>query len=153
MRRFFSAFFVSSLFAFGLFYLINGGKFNLISPIPRVYGANVSAEAELNSWFPKFTVSSPAKKALLPKLDLSSKSAILVDYDTGEVIYSKEPKARLPVASDVKIMTSLLVLEKAKLDDTFLVSDKAYHAGEDSMDLSPGEKLSVDDLLYGLILV
>ena len=77
----------------------------------------------------------------------------MVDPDSGEVIYQKDAKARLPVASVVKIMTALVALERGQLSDVYTVSEKASKVGENSMSLTAGEKLTLEELLYGLMLV
>ncbi|MBI2598812.1 D-alanyl-D-alanine carboxypeptidase [Candidatus Curtissbacteria bacterium] len=151
MGRFVSVLLLSFL-ALGIFYLARGEDFNIISPLPRAHGQE-SKSPRPNDWFPKEARTLGVKDPGLPSLQLSSKSAILVDFDSGETIFGKNPKERLPVASTVKIMTALIALENRKLEDIFTVSENAYRAGENSMDLSPGEKLTLRELLYGLILV
>ena len=84
---------------------------------------------------------------------LSAKSAIVVNYDTGDVLYAKAAKDRLPVASTVKIMTALVALENANVDDKFSVSANAASIGENIMGLAEGERLTVEELLYGMMLV
>lgn len=118
----------------------------IVSPIPKVFGA--SLPKVINQWFPK-----DADNHLVGTFSLSAKSAILVDYDTGKVIFAKDENARLPAASTVKIMTALVALEKSKLEDIFVVSEKASKIGENSMGLTAGEKLTLEELLYGLMLV
>lgn len=116
------------------------------SPIPKVFGTSQVKSEKI--WAPdnKKNVSSKS-------LNLSSKSAILVDYETGEVIFAKEPKEKLPVASTVKIMTALIALENARLTDVFTVYKKAVDAGENTMYLTEGEKLTLEELTYGMMLV
>jgi len=139
--------------ALSSFYLYKSNRLGIISPVPKAYGSSAST-LQQNTWFPREVGESRVLGAKSrPSFSLSAKSAILVDYDTGEVIFSKDAKARLPVASDVKIMTALVALEKKKVSDMFTVSERAYKVGEDSMDLSVGEKLTLSDLLHGLILV
>ncbi|MEX2028431.1 MAG: D-alanyl-D-alanine carboxypeptidase family protein [Candidatus Curtissbacteria bacterium] len=132
---------------FSIFYFSRSDNSGVVLPVPKVFGA-VSNAQDSNSWFPQTTTDVSAQK-----IQLGAKSAILVDYDTKKVLYEKNPKERLPVASVVKIMTALIALEEKSLGDVFTVSEKAYRAGENSMDLSPGEKLTLDELLHGLILV
>ena len=120
----------------------------------KVFGENTSASlapTAPNDWFPKLNDKSSAKGA--SDLNIYAKSAFLVNYDTGEVIFAKDAKAKLPAGSTIKIMTGILALERAKVSDVFAVSVKAASIGEDSMNLSEGEQLSVNDLLYGLMLV
>lgn len=118
----------------------------IVSPVSGVFGE--SLPKVVNEWFPK-----GGSDSLAQTFSISAKSALLVDYDTGQVIFAKDEKARLPAASTIKIMTALAALEKAKLTDQFLVSDKASKVGENSMGLTIGEKLTLEELLYGLMLV
>lgn len=85
------------------------------------------------------------------KPEIQAKSAILYDLTTQKVLFSKNPKEKLPMASLTKIMTAIIALEHPKEDNEYLVEGQAL-VGEDSMGLSSGEVLSLQDLLYGLIL-
>lgn len=119
----------------------------------RVFGEHIVAPASplpANIWFPK--LDSADTNVNTDVLNVSAKSAILVDYDTGAVLFAKDAKARLPAGSTIKIMTALLALERAKTGDVFAVSQKAASVGEDSMNLTEGEQLTRDELLYGLML-
>lgn len=90
---------------------------------------------------------------LLPSTDttLTAKSALIYDIDSKQVLFSKNPAEKLPMASLTKIMTAIVGLEYKRDDDTYLVDREAL-VGEDSMGLISGEKLSLNDLLYGLLL-
>ena len=116
------------------------------SPVPDVRGKSESNIS--NDWFP---TSKNSKNT--DSLNISARSAILVDYDTGEVIYAKNPLERLPAASTIKIMTALVTLENAKLSDKFTVSERAAKIGENAMGLTQGETLTLEELLYGAMLV
>src|SRR3990170_1794169 len=116
------------------------------APVPDVYGTSKSNIS--NDWFPKSKISKNTVS-----LNILAKSAILVDYDTGEVVYAKNPLERLPAASTIKIMTALVALENAKLSDRFTVSEKAATIGENVMGLTQGETLTFEELLYGAMLV
>lgn len=109
-----------------------------------VFGDKVTV---INTWFPNTN-----SDVGLHDVNVSASSAILVNYENGEVLYAKDALKRLPAASTIKIMTALVALEKAGLDETYLVSKKASEVGEDSMGLSEGEKVSMEYLLYGLML-
>ncbi len=78
--------------------------------------------------------------------------AALISADTGELIYGRNSNAILPMASTTKIMTALVVLESLRLDDVFTVPPEACGIEGSSIYLSPGEKITVRDLLYGLML-
>lgn len=121
-------------------------RLTFISPVPKVYGTSDTVKI-MNKWYPDNSVDLQGTN-----FDISAKSAIVVDYDTGGVIFSKNSNERLPAASTIKIMTALLALDNKKLTDKFVISQKAASVGEDSMGLSEGEQLTLDELLYGLLL-
>lgn len=84
--------------------------------------------------------------------DNSARSCILVCMDGGRVLYEKNADEFLPIASTTKIMTAMLVLESCKLDDEVVIPPACADVEGSSMDLTPGETVSVEDLLYGLML-
>lgn len=135
------------LVAFG-FWLYSADGVLFVTPIPKVFGATQYEDKIHNDWFPK-----QSSLETEGALNISANSAILVDYDTGEILYGKDIDKRQPVASTVKIMTALLALKNAKLTDVFTVSESAAKVGENSMILSAGEKLTLEELLYGMMLV
>lgn len=149
MGKFFAVVFLSVV-AFLVFTLTYQKDNGISSPIPKIFGITSKQEVA-NGWFPK--ISSVSADKNLGDLNLSAKSALVVNYDSGEVVYAKNAKERLPVASTVKIMTALVALENKGVDDAFTVSSKAAHIGEDSMGLSEGERITLKELLYGLMLV
>src|SRR4030042_4124203 len=134
------------LIAIGSFFYWQKDKNLLFSPTAGDIG--VSKTQIVNNWFPL-----PKSSKELNSLGPSAKSAILVNYETGDVIYAKDPTLKLAAASTIKIMTALVALENAKLSDKFIVSEKAAKIGENSMNLAVGEKLTIEELLYGLMLV
>lgn len=88
-------------------------------------------------------------------LNVSSKSAILMDVSTGQVLYEKNSHEKLPPASVTKVMTMLLIVEaldsgKIKLDDQVQISDTAASMGGSQIFLEPGEIQKVDTLLKGI---
>ncbi len=85
-------------------------------------------------------------------IEISAKSAIVLEYGTGQVLYAKDADRRLPMASTTKIMTALLALEQGELTDRVQISTKAAHTEGSSMYLKPGQSLSLETLLYGLML-
>ena len=84
-------------------------------------------------------------------VQLSATAAILMDADSGEVLYEKDAARRMRIASTTKIMTALVVLEHARLTDTITVTGDHMVEGS-SMYLKPGEVVTVEELLYGLLL-
>ena len=93
-----------------------------------------------------------------PKVDI--KTAILVDYDSNEIIYELEPDMSIYPASMTKIMTSIIVFDllkdnKLSLDDKFIISEKAWRlsqSGYSSMFLMINDEVSVENLLKGIII-
>lgn len=85
-------------------------------------------------------------------LEVSAHSAILMDGDTGRVLYEKSPDERSLIASTTKIMTALVALETGGMDETVTVPAEAAGIEGSSMYLKAGETLTRRDLLYGMML-
>lgn len=85
-------------------------------------------------------------------LDVSAKAACLMERDSKRVLYQKNAQVKLPMASTTKIMTALLAVENCDLNQTLTVPPEASGIEGSSIWLSPGEKLTVEELLYGLML-
>ena len=79
-------------------------------------------------------------------------AAVLMDYTTGALLYQKNADQHRPPASTTKILTAIIALERGKLDQVLTASVKAATAGGSSIWLVRGEKHSLRDLLYGLLL-
>lgn len=87
-----------------------------------------------------------------PPPPILARAAILVDMQTGKVLFAQHADERLPMASTTKITTAALVLQHGGLHDMVRVSEKAATIGESTMELAKGERLTVRQLLYGLLL-
>lgn len=87
-------------------------------------------------------------------INIYSKAAILVDTETGDILYSKNGDSKVYPASTTKILTAILVLEKLDLNSTVVVSKTAVQipAGSSNAALKAGEVISIKDLLYCLLL-
>ncbi|NLK44663.1 MAG: D-alanyl-D-alanine carboxypeptidase [Tissierellia bacterium] len=85
-------------------------------------------------------------------LDLTSSSSILIDSSTGRILYEKNPHIKMPMASTTKIMTALVALEQGNLDDEVIIKKEAVGIEGSSIYLREGEKISLEELLYGLML-
>lgn len=99
----------------------------------------------------------PQQDASTIDLAPSARSSILMDADTGTVIYEKNSHDRLPPASITKIMTLLLVMEaldegKIKLTDMVRTSEYAASMGGSQIFLEQGEEMSVEDMIKGIAL-
>lgn len=85
-------------------------------------------------------------------LSVSAQYACVIDTQTGRVIYEKNAYSRHSMASTTKIMTALVALENSNLNDIVTVSKNAAGVEGTSLYLKAGEKISMEDLLYGLML-
>lgn len=84
--------------------------------------------------------------------DVSASQAVLMDLDSGEVLFAKEAHERRPIASITKIMTALIAVESGKMEEEAVVSRKAIYTEGSSIYLEQGEKIKIKDLVYGLML-
>lgn len=92
------------------------------------------------------------QKAELPPLKLYAHGAVLMDAASGRVLYSKNGEEQLPMASTTKIMTLILTLEQANLEDVVTVSSYAASMPDVQLNIREGEQYRLKDLLYSLML-
>lgn len=85
-------------------------------------------------------------------LALYAQSAVLMDADTGRILYAKNAEEQRPMASTTKIMTLILALENANPDDIVTVSDYAASMPDVQLHLRAGEHYRLGDLLYSMML-
>ena len=85
-------------------------------------------------------------------LALYAQSAVLMDADTGRILYAKNAKEQRPMASTTKIMTLILALENANPDDIVMISDYAASMPDVQLHLRAGEHYRLGDLLYSMML-
>ncbi len=83
---------------------------------------------------------------------LSAPQAVLVESQTGDVILRKDSDAERPVASTTKLMTALLVLERASLNDVYTAVPYDAQEAESRINLQAGERMTVRDLMRALLL-
>ncbi len=102
--------------------------------------------------FPPKTISSAAAAAEQEPPELTATAAIVIDSETGTVVFSKQPDERLPMASTTKIMTSILVLESLDLDEKVIVPKSVTGTAGSLAGLMWGEVLTVEELMYALLL-
>ncbi|MBR6185132.1 MAG: D-alanyl-D-alanine carboxypeptidase [Clostridia bacterium] len=81
-----------------------------------------------------------------------ARAAILVESTTGRVLYEKNADERLPMASTTKIMTALLAIERGDPADIVTAGPNAFGVPGTSLYLSLGEQLTLEEMLYGLML-
>lgn len=85
-------------------------------------------------------------------LALYAQSAVLIDADTGRILYAKNAEEQRPMASTTKIMTLILALENANPDDIVMISDYAASMPDVQLHLRAGEHYRLGDLLYSMML-
>lgn len=83
---------------------------------------------------------------------VDAKGAVLIDADSGRILFGQNENQMLPMASTTKIMTALLALENASLTDTVTTGKNASGVTGTSMYLAVDEQLSMEHMLYGLML-
>ena len=93
----------------------------------------------------------PARAASDPPA-ISAPSAVLIEASSGEVLFQRAAERRRAIASTTKLMTALLTMERAKLSDDATAADYVAAPIESKLSLRPGERMSVADLLRGLML-
>lgn len=89
-------------------------------------------------------------------LNIQAKSAILMDFDTGTVVFAKNEKEHMPIASMVKIMTLLLTMEeidggRLSVDDMICASENAASMGGSQAFLDAGSNYSVNELIKSIV--
>ena len=99
-----------------------------------------------------FAFSVSAEEPIHTSPSLSAQSAVLMEGESGAVICEKNAHTRLPMASTTKIMTALVALELATPDTVILVDERAVGTEGSSIYLCAGEKLTLEELLYALML-
>jgi D-alanyl-D-alanine carboxypeptidase (penicillin-binding protein 5/6) len=99
-----------------------------------------------------------AHAAAAPPYDIQAKQAIMVDYTTGTVLMEKNPDEHMTPSSMTKMMTDYVVFDALKkkamkLDEELTVSERAWKMGGSTMFLKVGDRVKVEDLLKGTIIV
>lgn len=98
-----------------------------------------------------------SKETAAPNFELPVRSAVLMDFSTGTVLYEQNPDEALPPASVTKVMTLLLIMEavdsgQISLDDMISVSDYAASMGGSQVYLEPGETMRAEDLIKSIVI-
>ncbi|HEX8229177.1 MAG TPA: D-alanyl-D-alanine carboxypeptidase family protein [Chloroflexia bacterium] len=104
----------------------------------------------LGSWS-RVAGAAPAYQEALAEPEIGARAAVVVEYPSGRILYARAMHDQLAPASTTKILTAILAMEYGKLDDVFTVVDDDL-VGESSMGLSSGERQTLMDLIYGMLL-
>lgn len=109
-------------------------------------------------WFIALSISLVSITSLVPhvsakeKIKVGAESAIMMDMDSKKVLFTKNANKKMKIASITKIMTAILAIENATLDQVVNVKRSAVGVEGSSIFLKEGEKISMQTLLYGLML-
>lgn len=112
---------------------------SVLSPIYKIRSYAV-ADNERNGYY------------LEDNIKISAECAILTEASSGRVLFASNAEAKRAMASTTKIMTALVVIENCELDDIVAIPKEAVGIEGSSIYLAAGEKLTVKELLYGLML-
>ncbi len=94
----------------------------------------------------------PKRETQAEKLGVLAKAWALLDARTGEVLAGQAANERLPIASTTKLMTAYVAMKEMPLDKVVRAAPYDAEYGESLLETRPGQKISVRDLIYGLIL-
>lgn len=146
-------FLIAMITSFGTFYVSNSHSADAIqklnSPIPEFLNLIKNKQVfTLALWQPDLNnvKGTSIKKPIIP-----ARVAFVYDLTTRQVLFSQNAKEKVPMASLTKVMTAIIALDNPQKNDRYIVRKQSI-VGEDSMGLSEGEILTLEELLYGLML-
>ncbi len=120
---------------------------------PKVFADDEDLEEDINDTAWIYEQIEAASSNVTNEPIINSRAAVIYDRTSGEVIWGKDEKSQRKMASTTKIMTSIVVIEEIKdLSQTVTISNKAAGVGGSRLGLHIGDKITVNDLLYGLML-
>lgn len=112
------------------------------------YGDDINEELPASSLFEEMSVEAFNGE----KPSINARSAIVMDFDSGRVLYEKNAHIKRPMASTTKVMTAIVALENGNLEDMVTVSRRAASIHGSVIDLANGEIVSLRELMYGLLM-
>lgn len=148
---FFGALVAANLVLFGVSYIsgnIKNPLESINSPLPDLFTNFLTKDASASEFWEPNLLNKNTKHTF----DVTALGAISYDMSTNTVLFAKNIDDRLPMASLTKIMTAVVALENMDLHEKITISKEAATIGESSMGLTVGEVLTLENLLYGLIL-
>jgi D-alanyl-D-alanine carboxypeptidase (penicillin-binding protein 5/6) len=114
----------------------------LVGPLPSVSASSVVSREKIEA--------APSLDPLAPPT-LSATAAIVIDMESGGIVFSHNANSREPMASTTKIMTAVVALESLPLDKKVTISGAAAATGGSALGLRQGDKYTVEQLLYALL--
>lgn len=143
----FVSLFLTAIFVFKGNLSIDKDSPTFIAPLPSYLIDSVLVKS-LDFWKPKEEILS----SVSTKPQIQAEAALIYDITDDKILFEKNAKTRLRIASLVKIATAIVALEIKDAESKINVSEKAASVGENSMGISAGETYTLEELLYGLIL-
>jgi D-alanyl-D-alanine carboxypeptidase len=140
-----AVFFVSGLIFFKKIFK-EGDVFTKDMSRDNYYSTLLAQENLTSDWSPNEIVS------LGNAPELSAQSAVLVDINSGKILYEKNSSKEMRIASVVKILTAVVALEHKNLNEEIFITEKAASIGENTMNITSGEVYTLEELLYGMML-
>lgn len=122
-----------------------GASAALIAPVPRAPGVPFEPEAA------SAAVELDGPDSLDVKLEKPPGAGLLFDLDSGEVLWREDPREELPVASLTKLMTALIVVDRAKPDRKYRVTRQAIDFSGSAVGLPKGKRVEVESLLAAML--
>lgn len=122
----------------------------LFFSINIAYADDIEEEEYNSNEIENLIVESSAKPSQEPQIN--ARAAVIYDRSTNEILWGKNENQKRPMASTTKIMTAIVVLENSNLNDEVCISKKAASIGGSRLKLNVNDKISVKNLLYGLML-
>lgn len=132
---------IISIFIFFIFI----SMFVYVSFADDIDTETLNVSTEINSFTD--TSTEPIKEP-----DVNSRACVVIDRKTNYILLGKNENSKKKMASTTKIMTATIIIEKCNLTDTIEISKKAAGTGGSRLGLKTGDKITVLDLLYGLML-
>lgn len=120
---------------------------------PKIYADDEDFEEEISDTAWIYEQIQSANASATDEPIINSRSAVIFDRTSGEIIWGKDENFERKMASTTKIMTSIVVIENVKnLNEVVTISSKSAGIGGSRLGLHVGDKITVNDLLYGLML-
>lgn len=132
---------IISIFMFFIFI----SMFVYVSFADDIDTETLDVSTEINSFTDAYTEA-------IKEPDVNSRACVVIDRKTNSVLFGKNENSKKKMASTTKIMTATIIIEKCNLTDTIEISKKAAGTGGSRLGLKTGDKITVLDLLYGLML-
>ncbi len=132
---------------------INLEKTNDKNITQKIFTINISKEKLNYNTKQSIKVSKTYKEEVIKEeIDIDSRIALIYDRASGRIIYEKNGNKQTPMASTTKIMTAIIVIENTNLKDVVTIDKKSASVGGSTLGLKYNDKITVNDLLYGLML-